>query len=485
MRSQRNHSLRRENFLQLISCLYRSCNQLDRFAYYFIALLSALLVVALFYPGMFSNDTLSQWSQAVNDSYDNWHPAIMAIMMHILNPMLGIGGIFIVHQILYWASIAIFVDLIFNRNLLWFYAIGLFPPVFTISLSVFKDVGFIVSCMGAISLFILYVSSKKKSVLFLSLMLLLYAGCVRINGLAITAILVFCGALFLFKATAKRILISLFCVFCTFLITFSANVAINKVYDVREVNPIATLLLWDIAGVYCYSGQDRPPPKAVAVVDAARAKNWLDYYRSDTCSLCWYSGVSCVLPSKESAEHLFNFWFHEIKQQPVAYLKHRYELSKHLFGLNGKIFYAYHSWHQNERDLNSGEARLGDFSKTVFSKIEKMFYLSESLYLAQPFVWIIVEVIILLYGLILFCCRRAISLEKFLAFSLAFSGLPNAFTLIFISVAADYRYIVWTVLSGFLSVLLLVADHYQNRKTRGLRLEKQTTTMSETETEEQ
>jgi hypothetical protein len=49
----------------------------------------ALLVWRLFFPGLMSQDSISQYGQAVAGLYNDWHPPLMAIVLRIV---LGLGG---------------------------------------------------------------------------------------------------------------------------------------------------------------------------------------------------------------------------------------------------------------------------------------------------------------------------------------------------------------------------------------------------------
>jgi hypothetical protein len=49
----------------------------------------ALLVWRLFFPGLMSQDSISQYGQAVTGLYNDWHPPLMAV---VLRTVLGLGG---------------------------------------------------------------------------------------------------------------------------------------------------------------------------------------------------------------------------------------------------------------------------------------------------------------------------------------------------------------------------------------------------------
>ena len=73
----------------------------------------------------------------------------------------------------------------------------------------------------------------------------------------------------------------------------------------------------------------------------------------------------------------------------------------------------------------------------------------------QPYVWILVCVgVIVIAG----CRRKSLSNMNKVAVAVATSGVTNAVSLAFLAVAADYRYMIWTVLAGILSLVLVLAQ---------------------------
>ena len=130
--------------------------------FYLFAFWASITTILVFYPGLFPNDSVFQLKQAESGVYQSWHPAIMAILMHYLL-FLGKGGIFVVHQLLYWFGLAFFFDKVLQyRNPLFLLFIGFFPSLFLVTLCVWKDAGFLVCSIWSIALLHCFYTYRKK-----------------------------------------------------------------------------------------------------------------------------------------------------------------------------------------------------------------------------------------------------------------------------------------------------------------------------------
>lgn len=62
-----------------------------RVVYFVVPLAAFLCVYFICYPGAFSNDTISQYTQAINNSYNEWHP-VLHTLLAIKLPLFITGG---------------------------------------------------------------------------------------------------------------------------------------------------------------------------------------------------------------------------------------------------------------------------------------------------------------------------------------------------------------------------------------------------------
>ena len=422
------------------------------------ALFIALSVSLLLYPGTFSNDSFVQLEQAKNHSYSTWHPVIMALVMHYLLPIFGIGGLFIVHQFIYWFSIALIIDALFKRRLVYLF-VGFFSPVFLLTVEIWKDTGMLVCCMLALACVLQFNRKKNISYLVIATIAILYASCVRTNALFVTAFLFAGTLLILFNKKSSLIKKGIIFSSVFFIICISAlfiNNVIIKTYKAKEDNPLPGLFLWDIAGISHFSGKHFNLPDYIQIYDSKKSSKWSNNYQPFTNSICWGNGFSCNLNDKKKSFVLTKDWFNTVKEEPIAYLQHRMTYIRYLFNIQKSVYYPYQGYSQN---IDKGGNFLPHKLGIIFFKInEKLGNFIQKVYLYHSFSWIIVIFLTLLLEIRRLFKRIKIAFEDKIAIVLCISGLSNAFSLAIIGPAADYRYMIWSVFSGLMSIFLLLSS---------------------------
>ncbi len=438
----------KNSFFSIIS-YFKNTPELPRSTFYFVGLLFATLISTLFYPGFFSNDSFNQWGQVESGQLETWHPIIMTVIWKYMANAFGVGGFFILNQIMYWFGFAIFIDVCFKRKLL-FYAVALFPPILTMSLDVWKDVANFVALLLSVSLFLSYLKCHKKILFLPIILLLIYASLVRINGLIPAVVLVFCGSYLLAKK--KKMFLAVMFTFCFIFSVKLSSDLITNFYKPQISRPLASLLLWDIAGISHFSGQYIELPKEIPVRDEEKVKGWASHYLSENCSLCWTAGLVCETRSSTDDKKLLSIWMREIRNRPLAYLEHRLSLASSLFGIRLKIYYPYHGYESNI--MASKKFHISNHARSIFDYWTSIYFVFEKSFLFHPFIWIIFETLILIKFAFSVLKKINLKVKQKIVCILSLSGLVNAFSLIVLAVAADYRYIIWTVLSGFIALCL-------------------------------
>lgn len=427
-----------------------------RRSYFYInAFLLAVACSAIFFPGAFSTDSFDQWGQAVSGKYSSWHPVALAFVMKGLNPIFGKGGVLVFHQLLYWFGLALFFDTVLRKRSLVLFLWGFFPPVFMLSLTVWKDTSMMIGLMwAAISIFNFFEASRYKKVwLVIALISLWYSSVVRMNGFIPVAIIIFFASLYYFmmkwRVLVKSITLALVATM-TLTLTFSlSNSVLLSVSKAKIVSPLPTLMLWDVAGIKHNIGERTPVPDFIDADDRDSSK-WIDNYHSWTCDFCWMSGVSCgITPDKN--KDMVAYWISNIKEHPKAYIKHRKELAKTMLGLNGGAYYAYHPYD----DQNNREGfRVSNFGKKMFDLLFSGVALMNKMKVYQPIFYLCLSFFFVIFLLIRQIKTNWKSSKEVVSLILCFSGFVSEFSLLFISVAADYRYSSWLIMSSILITLV-------------------------------
>ena len=109
------------------------------------ATLGLLFTALVFYPGYLTWDSAYQWWQVRHHVIDPAHPPIMVWLWMLTNLVLpGPGGYFLFQLGVYWSSLALFVSSLQLRPFiatLLVLVLGFWPPLWGLSLHLWKDVG--------------------------------------------------------------------------------------------------------------------------------------------------------------------------------------------------------------------------------------------------------------------------------------------------------------------------------------------------------
>ena len=427
-------------------------DELSKINYYLAVFVIAMFCIVIFYPGFFSNDSLDQWNQAKLNEYKTWHPIIMSVIWHHISKLFGAGSFFMLNQIMYWLGIGLFIDITLGRRLRYL-AIAFFPPIFMMSLNVWKDVACFTSLTLGIDFLLLWLKNHKRLSLVIAGIFFLYACLVRLNGYIPTVTIVITTVFCFWPGNIiKKISISLCFAFLLGLSVKSSNELLNLTYKPRTDHPLPTLMVWDIAGIYVNEKLNLPPPKIVHVVDEAEAQRWLNNYLPTVCSICWTSGIDCNNRSSKEDLILLQTWLKTVAEHPLSYLKHRLHLTRDLWGFRDYVYYPYHGFwqnHQTEKSLFPGP--VGD---ALFARLDHLFHILEHTLIFQPIVWILINLFVTLAEGLKFLRHGTLHKKSKLTLAIALSGLANAVSLVFLAVAADYRYMIWTIMAGILSLTL-------------------------------
>ena len=289
------------------------------------------------------------------------------------------------------------------------------------------------------------------------MLFLLYACLLRLNGYIPAAALVAVGAfLFINGSGSKKIVISVALALCLGVVVKGTSSLLNAVYKPYINHPLPTLMLWDIAGTYVRAGIPAQLPSFVTVTDKGKAQYWLKGYNKYSCSLCWNLGISCDNRGTKEDVELMKLWLKTIVEHPKAYLTHRASFSKVMLGFRSKIYAPYYGFSLNHRVGGAfTPSKAGDL---IFVVLNKIFHLIEFIF--QPFIWILVSLAVVFSRISRW--RDLVDSEK-VAIAVATSGILNAASLVFLAVSSDYRYVIWTVLAGLLSLFLVCLKQNYSR----------------------
>ena len=447
-------------FCKLKNCITKEAElirtrerELSRKRYYFAVFLLFLFSVVIFYPGAFSNDPVFQWDQAVKHSYSTWHPILMAVIWHYLGKIFGIGAFFMFNQLLYWFGMALFVDMVLGRRLRYL-ALAFFPPTLVMSVDVWKDVACMNGLLLAVGFFLAWLKAKRKWFLVLAVLSLLYTSLVRTNGFIPSAALIAMAFLFFGSWRIWGRLCAAFLgavLFCALMM--GSQTLLIRTFNAKVDHVLPSLLVWDIAGTYINAGIRKPQPLSVPLKSSVeRSEKWLDTYAPRDQNTVNLRKIDYARVDDDITKAIAKDWLAVVTEHPKAYLKHRLAVVKLLWGWQPKVYYPYQSYGQNH---SMGKEYLpGPVGDKLFSYMQKVFHMMEKYRLVHVWVWMLVSLAAVIFAVFRGIGKGSSALQT-AGGIVAASGLANALSLFFITPAADYRYVIWTVLAGVLSMVLI------------------------------
>lgn len=428
--------------------------QRSDFSFYCFSLFLAVVVALIFYPGCFSYDSLSQLSQADSQNYSTWHPVIMALSMHYIDKLFGVGGLLIFHQFFYWLAISIIVSVLFKNRLIYL-LIGFFPPIFMLNLSMWKDIGMNTSFLFAIASILSVIRSEHfKFWSIIALISIIYGCLVRLNGITIGVFLLLLLVIAIHKRLNKHWLYSVgkFVVFA--LILAVSSPVINKLTQANKSYPASVGFLWDIAGIYVHSNgrlSEFPNELSFLIRPNEKSDHWLEAYHPFSCNICWssISGIKCITENEEQFNVLFKTWLNLVIDNPKEYLKHRLALSKYILSFSGNAYYPYHNYELND---NSDDIRLrpNDLAHKSFQLFNYVYQVFSYTKLNLVYIWILVSVVVFCFSNYLFIFKKRCEFKTIFLILVSASSISSTFALLIKAPAADYRYMIWAITSGIL-----------------------------------
>lgn len=309
-----------------------------------VTLLLFLLNVYIFWPGALSPDSVSQYYQAKNGEYSNWHPPIFSYVWSIvLNFIDGGKGMLLFQLLMLWSSIfllSIIVKKLTNNKAAAFVPfIGLSPQILSISGVLWKDVHLAYSLLLCTSclLYIKIVNPSKKLnyvLKVLATLSLIYAANLRHNAILailpviIIYVLVFFDYLIKIKNIINKVKSLIFKLLIGLFIFYAAvPFVLNKIIKAVDLKPGYQVIIDDIYNL-----------KSIEDINGNSTLNdtTKDYFSNlhHTCNQkvkhktntlwdCKGGENLYFVVTKEDGSDLRKYWIDSITEHPTEYLKYR------------------------------------------------------------------------------------------------------------------------------------------------------------------
>ena len=416
------------------------------------ACLGALLSIWVFYPGYMSFDSAYQWWQVRHGVMDPAHPPVMTLIWSVTEYMLsGPGGYFVLQQLFYWIAIGAFImslRLPTPMKVALVLMLGFWPPLWGLSLHLWKDVGmFSLFCL-ACACYSHDLVRPSAVLRALALLFILVACFYRHN--AITAaypLLVYAVSRHLWQkhgesAGTWRPLIygGLGCIVMYGLVALP-----QQVLKPASISLFEVVAMWDVAAVSIQEDELLFPPRWLV------HETTLDDIREDFNPVFGgfiLSGGNVITHyNPESGESDFRdlrtVWSKLPFHYPGAYWRHRFNVMMTTLGWrhdpgNGNL--VFHLGMTTYRDNPPVTQRPSE------AKIQVQKWLTA--FDHSPLFQNGWYALICLLVLVVAATKRLM-----LPAAIAASGLMYALPLLVLAPSADFRYMSWTIMAALLALL--------------------------------
>ena len=435
-----------------------------------IAITAALLFAANligWFPGAANDDSNSQYAQAVDHHFNDWHPPIMAWLWSIFRLAAdGNGPMFSFHVACYWLGFGLTAVALgrTGRPLAAWGIIGvaLFPPFLTMNVNILKDVGQAVTFLAAFAALFWYRIQGREvplPVAVISVVLLSYGTLVRSN--AVFGVVPLLAYLINPQWLARPWRLLVLSVPVGLLMVPVSALFNHNVLNATPLGIIRSLQIFDITGIAFHSGDVSvfgPGNSFIRQeVDSCYTPiEWDSLSPWGECRFFWNRlAVSQDLQGVEGLDpmaamearpnpDLPGYWIASIIAHPFAYAWHR------LAHFNSEIFVFV----QPRHDIAALDVAVGGGVRDApaLPMPQQPPYLMFYDVLKTPAFWLAIGVGLLVLLTSAKLPGHPAGLEAALA--LVMSGLLYTCAYLVVGVATDVRYQFWSMAATFTALVI-------------------------------
>ena len=424
-----------------------------------VVLVATILAVGttfLFYPGLMSFDSIYQYRQVIGDMpVRNYHPPVMVYVWQLGHYLIGPGSMLIFHQLMYWSAIAVIAICVYDRfwaRSLLVIILGLLPPLWIHSATIWNDVGVMSAFLLAIACTLLLRRTGARWVFIVGILALCYGMAAKRTALlaAIPLFYILCDAYFNSGSRQSRWPKSAMLACVLWLSSIIAGYMIASI-GVEKITKWPTIAVWDLGAVSIAE------QKVLIPVAILFHKNKPETEHLALLSEAFnpevngpLANVANFFPEPEHHQELFKAWLNLPVDYPVSYFKHRAHVFARLLGFgSGGIHLAFeHRIIPNEFGL-----QLLNKDSRAFGTAFQWLALSTKTIIYKP--WVFLTTLILILALASYRLSRNNSFGSRFLVSMGFSGLLYVMPLFIVAPAADFRYNLWMVACSAIMVFFI------------------------------
>lgn len=416
----------------------------------------------VFYPGLFTPDSLMQFAQAQSGQFADWHPPIMAAVWRLLMVVYhGPQPLFLLHLALFWSGAFAVADALERRGAAWaawFPLVGFLPFVFNYLGVLWKDVALASSWFFALAwTFRRRELGKPAHVVELVAVWLAfsYGALVRVNSLLAAAplVLYLCGSDVLSKRIWPQIAS---CVLTPALILAGTHFINDVVLRAKHEQPVDSLLIFDLQGMsHALNRNLLPgpwtPDEAQRIPGCYRPDNWSWYFNGNDCGFIVDMYYQRDLWGSKTISAA---WLSAVSAHPGAYVRHRIDFTGEFMRLRWSSP-AHDIWTDSAIDDARYAFHPGWIFRAYVTLCEK---LAQTPFF-RPWFWLLLSSAV--FGLSL---RRADGGARRFASALSASAIVYLLTYVVVGVASDFRYAYWSVCAVVAALAALICTQRPTKR---------------------
>ncbi len=438
---------------------------------FLIAVIAALLFVGnLFggFPGVANDDSDSQYAQAVDQRFNDWHPPIMAWLWSIFRLLAdGNGPMFCFHVACYWLGfglIAVALGRAGRPLAAWaIIGVGLFPPFLMMNINILKDVGLAVTFLAAFGALFWYRIADRRAptvVVVISSVLLFYGTLAR--GNAVFGVVPLLAYLINPQWLGRPWRVLAFSAPVALLIVPVAGVFNHNALNATSLGIIRSLEIFDMTGTAFYSGEVSVfgPGNSFTRQDVERCYTpiqWDTLSPWGKCRFFWnrlavsrdVREVETLAPMDAMKARpnpdLPNYWVASIIAHPLAYARHR------LVHFGSEIYFLAQPDHNDVAALGAPMGGEAGVAPDLLVRREPPYVMLYDVSKTPAF-WLVIGACLLV--LLASADLRRCPAGREAALALVTSGLLYTCAYLVVGVATDLRYQFWSMVATFTALVI-------------------------------
>lgn len=425
------------------------------------ALCASLLALNLtiFWPGFMTPDSAWQWLQARTSDYSDVHPPIMAITWSILEKIYSGPGLMLVAQLAcLWIALGVLASALYSNKLpqLAFIAtVGLWPPIIVTSSHIWKDVPMAGLLLMACALLAWESIRRSRHLLYWATAAMILACLFRHNAIfAAAPLLLYVGR----RLNLTWLRATLFVIAITF-----ATVLIGKM--INSVNSVTTRSVWPVTAAWDIAAVSLKQDKILIPGDWHAPDLSLpelqENFRPWSNTTIFNTGkilISLYSPlSEDQIKSLAVAWLRLWVDYPRDILWHRTQLIGTLLNVvpsdmpTVMTFSPAITQLPENPVLHLPPSRLRELTVEWLTKL-----------IDTPFFWGWLYLLVN-FALLIFALIRS----QLLLGSVVLSGIFSFLPLYLIAPSAEFRYLLWLVITALIGVGIVFSRSRETTRTAG------------------